>query len=244
MTGKNLDEAASASRPDGVKLGPAGARPAPRDARRALLTGGLAAGSLFVTLSSRPALAVGSTCTISGMISGVGSVHTGPSIGGCGSPPSCWASRTTSWEGGFNGSSQFTTTFMGGAATAMAYSGTNSFTACLAGSTTPKLVVTFGSHVANSTSVILQQCVAAVLNAALFGSDHAANSGHDYYNHGSVSTVITYINNWLKAASQGKASPTGGVGSNNTNMASNATTCMTSLTSTLNSWNIQGGSSC
>jgi hypothetical protein len=242
MTVTNIEEAATPSHPDSARLGPEDA--APRAGRRALLTGGLAAGSLFVTLSSRPALAVGSTCTISGMISGVGSVHTAPSAGGCGSPPSCWASRTTNWEGGFAGTSQFTTTFMSGVATAMAYSGSNNFTACLAGSTSPKLVVTFGSSVANSTSVILQQCVAAVLNAALFGSDHAANGGHDYYNHGSVSTVTTYVNSWLKAAAQGKASPTGGAGGSNSTKASNATSCMNSLTSTLTTWNSQGGSSC
>jgi hypothetical protein len=240
MTGKNLDEAASASRPDGVQLGPESVRPAPRDGRRALLTSGLAAGSLFVTLSSRPALAVGATCTISGMISGVGSVHTAPSIGGCGSPPSCWASRTTSWEGGFTTGSNFVSTFMGGCAAAMTYPGTDkTFLACLNGSET--LLLDFSGTKASSTSALLQHCVAAVLNAALFGSDYAPNHGQDYYGHQSVSAVKTYINNWLVAASKGENSYGGSVGSSPSDKSSRATACLRSLTTTLSTWNSQGG---
>jgi hypothetical protein len=129
-------------------------------------------------------------------------------------------------------------------ASAMTYSGTDSFAACLAGSTTPKIVVSFTSRTATGTTALLQQCVAAVLNAALFGSDHTGNGGNDYYNHGSVASVTAYINSWLKAASRGKASPSGNVGAGNPGKANNATTCLNSLTSTLTTWNTQGGSSC
>jgi hypothetical protein len=237
---KNLDEPVSAARPASPLILP-DSPPPPRDGRRALLTGGgIAAGALFVTLASRPALASAS-CTISGMTSGVVSGRTAPSVGGCGSPPNCWATRTADWKGYF-GSSSFKSTFMSGVATAMTYSGTDSFTACLAGSSTPKLVVTFGSSVTNNTSV-LSQSVAAVLNAALFGSDNVANA-HDYYSHGSASSVIATINGYLKAASQGRASVGGSVGGSNSSKASNASTCLSSLATLLTGWNTQGGSSC
>lgn len=235
---KNLDEPVGAARPASPLILPDS--PAPRDGRRTLLTGGLVTGALFVTLASRPALA-SSSCTISGMTSGVVSGRTAPSVGGCGSPPSCWSTRTADWKG-YVGSSPFKSTFMSGVAPAMTYSGTDSFTACLAGSTTPKLVVTFSSSVINNTSV-LSQCVAAVLNAALFGSDNSANA-HDYYDHGSAASVISTINGYLKAASEGRASIGGSVGSGNPGKASNASTCLNSLTTLLTGWNTQGGSSC
>jgi hypothetical protein len=236
---KNLGEPIGAPRSE-IPVPPV-AGIAPHDGRRALLTGGLAAGSLFVTLASRPALAA-SSCTISGMTSGIGSIRTAPSVGGCGSPPSCWSTRTSDWIG-FSGTTKFTTTFMSGVASAMGYYGTDSFSACLTGTTTPVVYVAFGSSVAYSPVNTLAQCVAAVLNASLFGSDNTKNA-HDYYNHGSVSKVKTTINNYLKAASQGRASVGGSVGRNNSTMASNATTCMNSLTNLLTGWNTQGGSAC
>ncbi|MDB5406114.1 MAG: hypothetical protein JWL84_1026 [Rhodospirillales bacterium] len=183
---KNFDAPLSALWPESLAAGTDSG--APRDGRRAILVGGVAAAPLFITLASRSALAASTACTISGMTSGIGSNHLPPAIGGCGSPPSCWATRVADWRGGFFQSTSFIATFMNGVSSQMSYpASSDSFDSCLTGTPTG-IVVNYPGRKATSPPELPAQCVAAALNAALFGSDNTANGGADYYNHGSTYT--------------------------------------------------------
>jgi hypothetical protein len=242
MTGRNLDATASASRPARVPLGSASAGAAPHDGRRALLTGGLAAGSLFVTLSSRPAVAA-AQCTISGMISGVGSVHTAPAVGGCGSTPSCWKTRITSWQH-YTTTTPFKATFLSGlpGPGTLAYSGSDYFLDVL--NNPPSITFTFGnSNTATANAALAGNCVAALLNAALFGSDYLPNHGQDYFGQGSAANVQSIIKGYFTAASEGRNAPApgGSVGNGNGGKRKNAQAAMDTLLGKLTTWNAQGG---
>jgi hypothetical protein len=198
MTEKNIDARESAS-PIGVAAAAreqaAGKSGDGSNSRRRLLIGGTSvAAPLFVTLASRPALA---TCTISGMISGVGSHLNGAvSSGTCGSTAADWLAATpAAWtRAGFTKSSAALTSAMlpttrtytdaaGQGSAAWTITGTLLFTNLLSGNfaggtVTLKYSESIGMGVKTATidtsnatfKSLIQQYIAAVLNAGFFGS--------------------------------------------------------------------------